>query len=157
MTLKPLSLAMSLVGVGLISAACSVPPPDQPGGPAARSTKRIIYATIWITSGPTAGTCAATTTPGRIQVKKQEDVEWSVVDICNATAGYTKDVELRQWSALDSTNCSDGTQIPIDTAATGKTNFRRGIKNVCADGKVFKYEIWVDSNKLADPELEIAS
>ena len=128
---------------------------DQPGG-GQRATKKIVYATIWITPGASAGTCAATTTPGRVQVKKNEDIEWSLVDICNATAGYTKDIELKNWSVVTGSTCG-GSAEPIDTAATGKQHMRRGIKGSCPDGSVFKYEIWVvGGDKLADPELEIA-
>ena len=135
-------------------------PANQPagqrgGGAQQRATKKIVYATIWITSGPTSGTCAATTTPGRVQVKKTEDIEWSLVDICNATSGYTKDITLKNWSVATGGNCG-GSNEPVDSAATGKQHIRRGIKNSCPDGSVFKYEIWVETTKLADPELEIA-
>ena len=159
MTLRRFSFGMLLMMVGLMNAACGQQPAVKGGGVGPLgTTKKIIYATIIITPRPSTKTCVATTVPGRVQVKKTEDIEWSIVDFCGATDGYTKDIEVKNWSRVAGSNCSDGTPVPVDTAATGKQHIRRGIKN-CTDGSVFKYEIWVtgDANPLADPELEIAS
>jgi len=149
---------MSLIGVSLVSAACSAPPPapamQSGGSPAARSSKKIVYATIFITAKKSGG-CVANTVPGRIQIDKNDEIEWSVVDICDATDGYAKTVDVKNWSAVVGGDCSDGTQIPVDSAANGKRHIRRGLKAGCA-GRVFKYEIWVETTILADPELEIA-
>lgn len=141
----------------LVLAGCGGPAPQGGagvGGGGLRASTKIVAATIFITPG-NGGACAATSVPGRIQVKKNEHVEWSMVDFCGITAGYTKEFELK-WTTVDGSTCSDGTKFPLDSPSKGKLHIRRGINSTCDDGKVFKYEIWVETTKLADPELEIA-
>lgn len=135
-------------------AACSRP--EVSGGSGSSSTKKIAQVTIAFTVIPGTITvpagCAATALPATVQVKKTEDVEFSIIDFCGVTKGYTVDVELK-WSGPF---CSDGTQNPLSSPPTGKNHIKSGIKPGCKDGDVFKYEIWVAGTKYADPELEIS-
>jgi len=120
------------------------------------ATRKIVPAVIFITpTGVDSPKCAATSFPYSIQVKKNEDVEWSVVDLCGITVGYTKDFELK-WKASNKP-CQGGSTSPLDSPATGKLHAKRKINQSCNAGMVFEYEIWVDGVKLADPELEIAN
>lgn len=155
MTLRPFSVVMSLIGVLLITAACGAFEMQGGGGGNTRTSKKIVYATIFITAKKSGG-CVANTVPGRIQLDKNDEIEWSVVDICDATDGYSKDVDIKNWSVVTGGNCTDGTQVPVDSAANGKRHIRRGLKAGCVN-RIFKYQIWVETTILADPELEIAS
>ena len=119
------------------------------------ATKKIVPAVIFITpTGIESPKCAATASPYSIQVKKNEDVEWGVVDFCGITVGYTKDFELR-WKETNKA-CQDGSKSPLEAPASGKLHAKRKVNQSCSAGMVFEYEIWVDGVKLADPELEIA-
>ena len=137
---------------------------NAPGGAAAgagTNPKKITYATIYITTNG-AGGCAAAAVPSVVQVSKQDDIEWSFVDFCGVTQGYTVDIELKAWKATDGVNCSDGSQNPLDVSlgsTKGKQKVKGGINRNCDYGKIFKYEIWTGGatpTKLADPELELS-
>jgi hypothetical protein len=144
---KTISRVLCLLAAGTLTGCAA-----RSAGVSASARTHIVPATIWVT--PYLGSCVATTVPYRIQVKKNEHVEWSIVDLCGATQGYTKDFELK-WTTT-SGNCSDGTQNPLVGDSKGKTHVRRGINPNCDDNsKVFKYSIWVDGTQLGDPELEL--
>lgn len=148
------SVACGLLVGGLagFGAACS----PQPAGTLGSSTK-LIPATIFLTAtGVIATPCAAKVAPGRLQVKKNEDADWTIIDLCGGTKGYTVDVELK-WSSANP-SCSDGAKSPLDPsggAPKGKQNIKRGINANCKAADVFSYEVWLDGVLLADPELEI--
>lgn len=132
-------------------AACGL----QQGGEAPRASKRIVPAGLFLTvpfDGPDQ--CVAKTVPGRIQVRKNEDIEWTIVDLCKGTANYTKDVELR-W--LDVPDKCAGQNSPLDPPGNpkGKQQIKGAIHASCPLNKIFKYEIWLDGKRLADPEVEI--
>lgn len=146
-------MTKTMIRVLCLLAAATMAACSQPASVGVASAMtRIVPATIYVTSY--LGGCVAAAVPYRLQVKKNEYVEWSIVDFCGATQGYTKDFELK-WAAVGGVACSDGTQNPLDGPAKGKMHVRTGTNSNCADGKVFKYEIWVDGTKLADPELEL--
>lgn len=153
-TISRVGIGVVMVGAVTAFGACGARGMKS-NGPEFRGTKKIVYATIYLTPYSSGTKCAATAVPGRIQVKKNEDVEWSMVDFCGITEGYTKDFSL-QWRALDGANCADGTQVPVNSTVPAKTHMRRAINSQCDEGKVFKYDIFVETTKVADPELEIA-
>lgn len=117
--------------------------------------KGIVPAGIFLTpTGVDDTPCAAKVVPSRIQVRKKENIEWTVVDLCNGTAGYTEDVELR-W--LDVEDKCNGNNSPLDPPENpkGKQSIKRRIHKDCPHEKIFRYEIWLKGSRLADPEVEI--
>lgn len=144
----------SVLGVlVVISAACSSQGPTE----TPRGSKRIVPATIFLTpTGNVAAPCNAKVAPGRLQVRKNEDADWTIIDLCGGTKGYTVDVELR-WSRANPT-CG-GLYSPLEPTEgdpKGKRNIKRGINRSCKVDDVFSYEVWLGGTLLADPELEIA-
>lgn len=119
------------------------------------ASKRIVPATIFLT-GANPASCSAKVAPGLIQVKKNEDVDWTIIDSCGGTKGYAVDVELR-WSSANPT-CGDGAKSPLEPSQgepKGKKNIKRGINPKCAANLKFSYEVWLEGKLLVDPELEI--
>jgi hypothetical protein len=127
------------------------------GAPGAlASSKKIVAAGLFLTpTGDITKPCGAKTVPSRIQVKKNEDIEWTIVDLCGGTKNYTIDVELRFTGA--STKC-DGKDSPLDPGGgepKGKQNIKRGINSKCDPDTIYPYQVWLDSKQLADPDVEI--
>lgn len=122
-----------------------------------RGSKKLVPAVIFLTpTGVSTAPCLAKVAPGRLQVKKNEDADWTVIDLCGGTTGYTLEVELK-W--LPTNPDCEGRKSPLDPAEgdpIGKRSIKRGINSKCKDGDVFGYEVWLDGRPLADPELEIA-
>lgn len=117
--------------------------------------KGIVPAGLFLTpTGVVGAPCAAKVVPFRIQARKKESIEWTIVDLCNGTAGYTKDVELRWVDVADKCN---GNNSPLDPPENpkGKQGIKRRIHQNCPDEKIFRYEIWLEGSRLADPEVEI--
>ena len=102
-------------------------------------------------------TCKAKLEPDNrlVVIKKKQKVKFTVQDDCDVTKGYTLDTELVNWKST-SDKCDDATEFPFDGSAKGKKTFTRGIKDKCKEKLVFTFEIAVDGNVIADPELEIA-
>jgi hypothetical protein len=127
------------------------------GGPGMLASKRMVVAGVFLTpTGNIDAPCGAKTLPGRIQVRKNEDIDWTIIDLCGGTANYTKDVELRFVGAT--TKC-DGKDSPLDPDGDpnpkGKQNIKRGINPKCDVNTVYPYQIWLDGKQLADPDVEI--
>ncbi len=147
--LKSVVCALVIGGLAGFGAACSPSPSVAP-----LASKKLVPATIFLTAtGNVSAPCNAKVAPGRLQVKKNEDADWTIIDLCGGTKGYTVDVELR-WLASNP-RCDDGSRSPLDSDAKGKQGFKRGINGRCKGNDVFKYEVWFDGVLLADPELEI--
>jgi hypothetical protein len=122
------------------------------------SSKKIVAAGLFLTpTGDISNPCGAKAVPSRIQVKKNEDIEWTIVDLCGGTKGYTIDVELRFTGAT--TKC-DGKDSPLDPAGgepKDKKNIKRGINSKCDNDTIYPYQVWLagGASPLADPDVEI--
>jgi hypothetical protein len=124
------------------------------------ASNKLVMATIYLTPyEPTPGTraCAATTVPYTLQVQRNDDVEWSVVDFCGITQNYTIPTGARNWEAVEgSTRRCGGSSVPVENERTDRRNYKAKVKANCETGARFKYQIYVGDTMIADPELEIA-
>ena len=146
----------SLVAIAAVAGmiGCGGAPPG--GGPVTLGSKKIVAAGLFLTpTGNTADPCGAKTVPLRIQVRKNEDIEWTIVDLCNGTANYTKDVELRFTGATKKCDGKDSPLEPGGGEPKGKQNIKRGINSKCDADTIYPYQVWLDSKMLADPDVEI--
>ena len=96
-------VAFLTVSLSIVSASCTR---SIEGGfrPLANATKDIKSVVIFITPlDRDWANCVATATPGRIRVHKSQEIEWSVVDFCNATNGYSTETLITNWSGAATT------------------------------------------------------
>ena len=145
---RTVTCTVLIAGLAGVGAACTF------FDSASRGSKKRVYATVFLTpTGVTATPCAAKVAPDRIQVKKNEDVDWTIIDLCGGTSNYTIDVELR-WP--DSSKKCGEQNSPLDPpAASGRRGITRAIDRRCRENDVFRYEVWLGGRLLTDPELEI--
>ena len=143
----------SVIGIAIVGASSCA----QTEQGAQRGSKKLVPAIIFLTpTGVVDAPCLAKVAPGRLQVKKNEDADWTIIDLCGGTKNYTLEVELR-WSSSNP-DCG-GRKSPLDPAEgdpKGQKSIKRGIDSRCTNGDVFAYEVWLEGKPLADPELEIA-
>ena len=118
--------------------------------------KKLISATI-ITYLGKDGKCHAKVSPHRIQPKQKEGADWTIVDLCDATVGYTKALTLEFPPASNPKKC-DGNSSPLLSPTYDPKYISAEINSKCVTGDTFSYIVKDPSGvELADPELEIGS
>jgi hypothetical protein len=106
----------------------------------AASSKKVAHATIHLVE--VRGSCRIVTVPQTLELSKQERVQWTIIDLCDVTAGADVVVAF----------ASD----PLDPSCT-----KRGRKNITcnvagnAAENVYKYTVSATGAITEDPELEI--
>lgn len=101
-------------------------------------------ATAAIVLHPTPGgaiPCAARTAPQRIQVRRADDVEWTIVNLCNIDASSLV-IQFQGESPAQQERLAGGDRI------------RTAIRPNAAAG-VHKYRVLLNAVTIEDPELEI--
>ncbi len=141
----PLKLVvLAVVAAGLVG--CAKRPPDQPLIPRLLRTATIVL----YQKGGTG--CVARTAPQRVLLDRlRDDIEWTVVNLCNVDAS-TLEIVLpgtEAESPLQPGPNDKGPRLPV-----GGDRMRRSVKPNAAI-KVYKYQIFLNGTMIEDPELEI--
>ena len=119
------------------------------GGSTLFGSKRVGYATILLSGSP--GACVAKVFPDVLEIERKYDIDWTVADLCGDTA--SNDVEIRWIDHPDS-----GPEVgndPLESPAAFRKRMKKALKDDVETGDKFRYEIWLNGRRLADPDVEI--
>lgn len=105
--------------------------------------KKMVYATITLV-GLSTESCRIVTIPQTLELKRNETVEWSIVDLCGLTDAN---------DAVIAFTGSNGDPLQEGCDKSEKKRIRCGLKNNQAYG-YYKYSVTVGA-LTEDPELEI--
>ncbi|MGH9217893.1 MAG: hypothetical protein ACRD1W_01245 [Vicinamibacterales bacterium] len=105
--------------------------------------KKMVYATITLV-GLSTDSCRIVTIPQTLEMKRNETVEWSIVDLCGLTDAN---------DAVIAFTGSNGDPLQEGCDKSEKKKIRCGLKNNQAYG-YYKYSVTVGA-LTEDPELEI--
>jgi len=105
--------------------------------------KKMVYATITLV-GLSPQSCRIVTIPQTLEMKRNETVEWSIVDLCGLTDAN---------DAVIAFTGSNGDPLQEGCDKSEKKKIRCGLKNNQAYG-YYKYSVTVGA-LTEDPELEI--